>query len=161
MRKDSFAKSGAIASLIALSSSAALAAPAMLETNAKVRSGPGTQYQAQTVLPGGTTVDVVDCSGRWCAVAYGQRQGYIARSLLDFGAGPVAVQPPAAYGAYASVGYSAYPMPAYGAYYVGPVYAEYYSYRPYVPVPWPAPNYPYYRDYYFQPGLSFGVGVGF
>lgn len=153
MRKENFAKSGAIASLIALSSSAALAAPAMLETNAKVRSGPGTRYQAQTVLPGGTAVEVMDCSGRWCAVAYGQRQGYIARSLLDFGASAAAVQAPAAYGAY--------PTPAYGAYHVGPVYAEYYSYRPYVPVPWPAPNYPYYRDYYFQPGLSFGVGVGF
>ena len=160
MRKDNFAKSGAIVGLIALSSSAALAAPAMLETNAKVRSGPGTQYQAQTVLPGGTTVDVVDCSGRWCAVAYGQRQGYIARSLLDFGGSVAAVQAPAAYGAYASASYSA-PAPGYGAYYVGPVYAEYYSYRPYAPVPWPAPNYPYYRDYYFQPGLSFGVGVGF
>ncbi len=125
MPKENFAKSGAIASLIALSSSAALAAPAMLETNAKVRSGPGTQYQAQTVLPGGTTVDVVDCSGRWCAVAYGQRQGYIARSLLDFGASAAAVQAPATYGAYASAAYSAaYPTPAYGTYYVGPVYAE-------------------------------------
>lgn len=153
MAMNNFAKSGLIAGLLALSSGAVLAAPAMLETNANVRSGPGTQYRALTVLPAGATVDVMNCSGRWCAVAYGERQGYIARSLLDFGQAAMAVQAPVQiYGSY----------PAHGAYYVGPVYADYYSFGAYGPDgAWPAPNYPYYRDYYFRPGLSFGVGLGF
>ena len=153
MAMNNFAKSGLIASLFALSSGAVLAAPAMLEANSNIRSGPGTQCRALTVLPAGATVDVMDCSGRWCAVAYDKRQGYIARSLLDFGEPIAAVQAPEqVYGSY----------PAYGAYYVGPVYADYYSFGAYGPdVAWPAPSYPYYRDYYFRPGLSFGVGLGF
>jgi len=158
MLSKNFSKSGMIgAGLLAFSSSVLLAAPAMLETNAKVRSGPGTQYPAQTVLPGGTTVDVMTCGGRWCAVAYGQRQGYVARSLLDVGEPVAAVQ--ARPQIYAST-YASYP--AYGAYYVGPVYADYYSFGAYGPYgAWPAPTHSYYRDYYFRPGMRFGVGLGF
>jgi uncharacterized protein YraI len=162
MRIENFAKSVAVVNLVALSSGLALAAPAVLETNAKVRSGPGTQYQALTVLPGGTTVDVMDCSARWCAVAYGQRQGYVARSLLDVAESDAVVQAPPAYAAYPAARYSTYPSLGYSAYYVGPIYADYYSLGAYGPYgAWPAPSYPYYRDYYFRPGLSFGVGLGF
>jgi uncharacterized protein YraI len=156
MLSEHFSKSRLIGGVLALSSSVAFAEPALLETNAKLRSGPGMQFATQTVLPGGATVDVLDCGGRWCAVAYGQRQGYVARSLIDFEE-TVVVQPPAQI--YAST-YATYP--AHGAYIVGPIYADYYSLTAYGPYgAWPAPSYPYYRDYYFRPGLSFGVGLGF
>jgi hypothetical protein len=162
MLSKNFSKSGLIAGLAALLSSAAVAAPAMVETNAKLRSGPGMQFPTLIILAAGTMVDVRDCGGRWCAVGYGQRQGYIARNLIGFGASAGPVQAPAAYGAYASTGYNAYSAPAYGAYYVGPFYADYYSFGAYGPYgAWPAPSYPYYRDYYFRPGMSFGVGLGF
>jgi hypothetical protein len=157
MLNKNFPKSGLIGGLLALSSSVAVADPAVLETNAKVRSGPGMQFSTLTVLPGGSTVDVMDCSGRWCAVAYGERQGYMARSLLDFEETVTVVQPPA--GIYAST-YA--PYPAYGGYIVGPIYADYYSLTAYGPYgAWPAPSYSYYRDYYFRPGMRFGVGLGF
>jgi uncharacterized protein YraI len=157
MLKENFSKSGLIAGLLALSSSAVLADPALLETNAKVRSGPGMQFSTLTVLPGGSTVDVTDCGGRWCAVAYGERQGYVARSLLDFEETVAVVQAPPQ--VYASA-YATYP--AYGAYIVGPIYADYYSLTAYGPYgAWPAPSYSYYRDYYFRPGPAFGVGLGF
>jgi len=157
MLSKNFSKSGLIGGLLALSCGAAFAEPAILETNAKLRSGPGMQFATLVVLPGGTTVDVMDCGGRWCAVAYGQRQGYVARSLIDFEETVAVVQAPAQI--YAST-YASYP--AYGAYIVGPIYADYYSLGAYGPYgAWPAPSYPYYRDYYFRPGMSFGVGLGF
>jgi hypothetical protein len=133
------------ASLLALSCSAALAA--MVETDAKVRSGPGTQYRALAVVQGGSTVEMIGRSGRWCAVDYGPRQGYIACSLLSDEEAIAVVAPVAP------------PTVFYvGGYYARPAYVYY---EPRIYAAWPAPSYPYHRDYYFRPGISFGVGVGF
>jgi uncharacterized protein YraI len=120
--------------------SVASASPAMVETDAKVRSGPGTQYRALAVVQGGSTVVLLGRSGRWCAVDYGPHQGYVACSLLGAGERIGVVRPP---------------MASFGSNYAGA------DYRPQLYAAWPAPNYPYYRDYYFRPGISFNVGVGF
>jgi hypothetical protein len=135
------------AGLLALSTGAALATSATVETNAKVRSGPGTHYRTLAVVRAGSAVDLIGQSGHWCAVDYGPRQGYIACSLLSDDE-EIAVMAPAAP-----------PALVYGGgYYARPAYVYY---EPRVYAAWPAPTYPYYRDYYFRPGLAFGVGVGF
>jgi uncharacterized protein YraI len=84
------------AGLLALSATAAAAVPAVVRSDLNMRSGPGTEYAVVGSLPGGATVDVGSCTGRWCTVAYGGEQGYAARSYLDLGAAAVPVEP--AYG---------------------------------------------------------------
>jgi uncharacterized protein YraI len=79
------------AALLALSSGLAAATSATLERSAKVHSGPGTKYQVVATLRRGTVVDVSGCSGAWCEVAWGGRQGYIAHTLLAAGPVPAAV----------------------------------------------------------------------
>jgi hypothetical protein len=119
------------AGLLALSATAAAAVPAVVRSDLNMRSGPGTNYAVVGSLPGGATVDVGDCTGRWCVVAYGGEQGYAARSYLDLGAAGVPAEP--AYG------------PSYG--YVEPGYVE--------------PDYYYGDDYYYGgygPGVTLGFG---
>lgn len=134
------------AGVLVLSAGMAAAEPAVLETNSHFRSGPGTHYRSLAVLDRGTVVDVEDCSGRWCAVAVGSEQGYIARSLLDFA---VAVAPPPLryYGGY---GYASGPYASfsYGAY---PGYPPYQRYAPYG----------YYRHDYYRPGVGIGFRFGY
>jgi hypothetical protein len=84
------------AGILALSATAAAAVPAVVRSDLNMRSGPGTEYAVVGSLPGGATVDVGSCTGRWCVVAYGSEQGYAARSYLDLGAAAVPVEP--AYG---------------------------------------------------------------
>jgi uncharacterized protein YraI len=77
--------------LLALSSGLAAATPATLERSAKVHSGPGVKYHVVATLRRGTVVDVSGCSGSWCEVAWGSREGYVAHRLLAAGPGPAAV----------------------------------------------------------------------
>jgi uncharacterized protein YraI len=81
------------AGLLALSATAAAAVPAVVRGDLNLRSGPGTQYAVVGSLPGGATVEVGNCSGRWCTVAYEGEQGYAARSYLDLGAAAVPAVP--------------------------------------------------------------------
>lgn len=79
------------AAILALSTGLAAAAPAALERSANVRAGPGTNYPVIATLPAGSVVDVEGCPGSWCQVATSAGQGFVARSLLAFGAGGPAV----------------------------------------------------------------------
>lgn len=124
-----------------LSSSAALAVPAMVETGSNFRAGPGTNYRVIAQIRAGEVIDVQDCNGGWCAASYGARQGYIARSLIDFGQ--------ASGGYRVSPGY-AVPAPTFGFSY------GYYD-RPHWRHWRHAPSYGYYGPGY-GPGVSFGFG---
>lgn len=90
----------------------AAAAPATVVSDLNLRAGPGTNYSVVAVLPGGTGVDLRDCSGNWCRVAAGGYSGYASRSYLDVGGGTYAAAP--VYG-------PVYEEPYYG----GPYYAGY------------------------------------
>ncbi|MDP2409930.1 MAG: SH3 domain-containing protein [Pseudolabrys sp.] len=83
------------AGLLLGSASIAAAAPALVTADLNLRSGPGTNYGVVNVLPGGSTVDVLSCSGSWCRVGWGNSVGFASRSYLDVAGGPVyAVAPP-------------------------------------------------------------------
>jgi len=81
----------AAASIIAMSAGVAAAGPAVSETNLNMRSGPGTDHAVVDVIPAGATVEVLDCAGTWCRVAYAGATGYASRSYLAMGAGGVTV----------------------------------------------------------------------
>jgi hypothetical protein len=117
--------------LIALSVTAAAAAPAVVRSDLNLRGGPGTQYAVVGSLPGGATVEVGGCSGSWCTVAYGGQQGYASRNYLDMGVAGGVVVP--------------VPGPSYG--YVDPDYYDddYDGYGP-----------SYYGGY--GPGVTLGFG---
>lgn len=78
----------------------AAAAPALVTADINVRSGPGVNYGIVGMLPGGSSVNVLGCSGAWCRVG----GGYASRDYLDngggpvYGAEPVYVGPPVYYG---------------------------------------------------------------
>lgn len=57
------------AGVLALSTGMAAAAPATVETDLNVRSGPGLEYEVIGAMPAGATVDVMGCEANWCRVA--------------------------------------------------------------------------------------------
>jgi uncharacterized protein YraI len=75
--------------LLAVSAGVAAAAPAIVQTDLTLRSGPGPRYAPVATLPAGATVDVGGCTGRWCQVVYGDAEGYANRAYLGFGAAAV------------------------------------------------------------------------
>jgi uncharacterized protein YraI len=96
------------AGLLALSTGLAAAAPATVQNDLNLRSGPGPDYDVIAAMPAGTTVNVMGCEASWCRVAFGGSVGFASRGYLGLG-GPVAAAP--AYGeGYVSGGYA----PAYG-----------------------------------------------
>jgi uncharacterized protein YraI len=126
------------ASVVGFSTTAAMAVPGIVERDSNLRSGPGTNYRVQTVVPAGAPIEVLDCQSRWCTVAYGPTQGFIARSLIDLQASaavgvgsPVVVAPSYGIPAYGYYGYGAYP---------------YYSYHP------------TWRRNHYSPGVGFWFG---
>jgi uncharacterized protein YraI len=126
-------------SVVGLSATAVGAAPGIVDRDANLRSGPGTNYRVAAVVPAGAPIEVMDCQGRWCAVAYESLQGYIARSLIDpANAALVAPQ----YG---------YTVPSYG--YVAPRY----GYGPVYGYSGPSIGF----SYYDRPGRNWrGYGSG-
>lgn len=90
----------------------AAAAPAIVESDLNLRAGPSTGYGVVAVMPGGASVDVLNCTGSWCRVGFGGTVGYASRSYLD-------------------VGGAAYAAPVYAAPVYGPVYEEPYYRAPY------------------------------
>ena len=82
------------AGLLLISAGAASAAPALVTGDLNLRSGPGTNFRVITVLPGGATVNVVDCGGGWCRVAWRGGDGFASRSYLDLGGPRYAAAPP-------------------------------------------------------------------
>jgi uncharacterized protein YraI len=102
--------------------------PAIATANVNLRSGPGTDAEVITTIPGGSMVRITSCSGEWCAVTWNGREGYaIARNLDTSGRRPVArYRPPQPY-------YESGPPVAYGppVYYPPPVfYGPGYYYGP-------------------------------
>jgi uncharacterized protein YraI len=75
----------------------AAAEPALATANVNLRQGTGTNYGVITTIAGGSTVDVINCSGEWCNVQWHGRGGYVVARNLDMGGGPgpgVVVGPP-------------------------------------------------------------------
>jgi len=60
---------------------------ARLTGQARLRAGPGTQYQSLGTLQAGTRVDVIRCQSQWCNVAAGFRRGWVSSRLIDRGDG--------------------------------------------------------------------------
>lgn len=58
---------------------------ARLVSQARLRAGPGTQYQNLGTLPAGTRVSVIRCQTQWCNVSAGYRRGWVASRLIDRG----------------------------------------------------------------------------
>src|SRR4051812_43483621 len=56
--------------MVLLSAGAAAAAPATVQSDLNVRSGPGTRYQVVGTVQSGETVDVAGCTGRWCQISF-------------------------------------------------------------------------------------------
>jgi len=87
-----------VGAALALSAGHAAADPALATSDVNIRSGPGTQYPLVGHIPGGSTVEAVNCNAGWCAARFGGRAGYVNQSYLDFGgdaqpAPPVQVRP--------------------------------------------------------------------
>jgi len=101
-----------ITAVLALSSGAALAAPAVTLTDVNLRAGPGTDSPVVITVPAGSMVDVLGCdAGGWCSVRYGNFAGYMSQAYLG-NAGPYGPPPP--------VAYAPPPVVVYPGYYWGP-----------------------------------------
>ena len=70
-----------------LSAGAAAAAPATVQSDLNVRSGPGAQYQVVGTLQGGETVDVAGCTGSWCQISFRGGTGYANQNYLAMAGG--------------------------------------------------------------------------
>src|ERR1700716_3842671 len=70
-----------------LSAGAAAAAPATVQSDLNVRSGPGAQYQVVGTVQGGETVDVAGCTGRWCQISFSGGTGYANQNYLVMAGG--------------------------------------------------------------------------
>jgi uncharacterized protein YraI len=82
------------ASILALSASAASAAPARAVTDLNVRSGESTAYPVIAVMPAGEPVTVTGCGDGWCYVQ--EYDGFASADYLDV-AGVVYGAPPPVY----------------------------------------------------------------
>ena len=67
---------------LALTATAALAAPGRASATANIRSGPGTGYAIVDTLKKGDNVVVDKCGASWCKVRRAGPDGYVARTLL-------------------------------------------------------------------------------
>ena len=48
-----------------------------------MRAGPGTTFEALTLIPSGTAVDVTRCARGWCSIEWQGRSGYAIAYGLD------------------------------------------------------------------------------
>lgn len=100
----------------------ALAAPGLTITDVNMRAGRGADTPIVTTVPGGSTINVFDCRGAWCAVSWGRFHGFMNQTYIDDDRAPARVYgyappPPVAYGPPVVYG----PGP-YSPYYYGPRY---------------------------------------
>ncbi len=83
----------------ALSTTGASAATAYALTTVNLRSGPGTDNQILSRIPGGSRIDAADCKDGWCAVTWNGKSGFAIQTALDTsGRPPVRRAPRAVYG---------------------------------------------------------------
>jgi len=64
-----------VAASLALSAERAAADPALATSDVNLRSGPGTQYPLVGRIPGGSTVEAVNCNAGWCEAQFSGRAG--------------------------------------------------------------------------------------
>lgn len=136
------------ATMIALSGTAATAAPAYVKSTVHLRSGPDTSNEILDKIPAGSLVEASNC-GEWCEVTWQGKSGYAIRTALDTSGRVPAPRrvarsslPPAGYDDDDDV------VVAPPAYYGPPV--VYYGYR-----------YPYYRPYgYYRARPYYGYRYG-
>jgi uncharacterized protein YraI len=92
--------------------SASTAAAAVVTNPLNLRRGPGVGYRVIAAMPPGTRVDVIECGGNWCRVAWRGIEGFASASYLA-GGGVYA---------YAPGSYYAYEPAPYYDYGLGPVF---------------------------------------
>jgi uncharacterized protein YraI len=76
--------------------SASTAAAAVVTNPLNLRRGPGTGYGVIATMPPGARVDVLECGGAWCRVAWRGIEGFASASYLADG-GAYAYEPPPVY----------------------------------------------------------------
>ncbi len=74
----------AVAISLAMATTSAYAASAMVTTDLNLRAGPGTGYARIAAMPGGSIVDVRGCTRgySWCRVYWRGYEGWAASSYL-------------------------------------------------------------------------------
>ncbi|PPQ36751.1 hypothetical protein CKO16_17145, partial [Rhodoblastus acidophilus] len=130
--------------MLATTSASVSARPAVITTNANLRSGPSVASPVVGIVLAGAAIDVGRCRGSWCRVSANGGAGYVSSTLIAFGGGGVSVAtlPPSGV-----VGVSSgYPS---GGYYNDYAYNDY-GWSDY------GPGYSYYGS-----GWGPGIGVGF
>lgn len=63
----------------------AFAGPAVTTAQVNFRSGPGTSFASQGMIPDGAQVDLAQCdtAGGWCSVTYRGKQGFVSGKYLN------------------------------------------------------------------------------
>lgn len=86
-----------------LLASMSIAAADTVTNPLNLRSGPGTGYGVIATMPPGSHVDVLECGGGWCRVAWRGIEGFASTRYLAgdgayaYGPAPVYVEPPPVY----------------------------------------------------------------
>ena len=104
---------------------------AAVTATVNLRSGPGTDQEIITTIPAGSTVQINNCVGEWCAVSWNGQSGYAIARNLSTGAPrqarPYRTQPQYAEGdevgppiVYGAPRYYGPPAVVYGPAYYGP-----------------------------------------
>ena len=52
-------------------------------SHVNMRFGPGPNYRRVTTIPPGQTINVLGCTGNWCAVTWRRHQGYVNARYLS------------------------------------------------------------------------------
>lgn len=72
----------ALASLLVVATGA-FAKPAYVASTVNLRAAPGTTSEIVDKIPGGSLLDVGDCSEGWCAVTWQSKSGFAIETALD------------------------------------------------------------------------------
>lgn len=122
------ARSAALAvALSVLWGAAASATPGVVTTTVNLRQGPGTTTAVIAKIPGGSAVNVANCSGEWCQVTFAGKSGYVIATALGQGGPPPGAPPPGYVPPPVYAGPPPYPYGYYGPYYYG--YGPYWGWR--------------------------------
>ena len=57
---------------------------AYVPSTVNLRAGPGTDKDILDKIPSGSLIDVGECTGGWCVVAWGDKNGYAIQSAINF-----------------------------------------------------------------------------
>ncbi|MCB1499233.1 MAG: SH3 domain-containing protein [Bauldia sp.] len=75
--------SSSIGGTVAVSVSPADAAVTRTTSHLNMRFGPGANYRRVTTIPPGQTINVLGCTGNWCAATWRRHQGYVNARYLS------------------------------------------------------------------------------